>query len=283
MKMNNKVFKYLTGEPFLVQELNGKQVELHYMNDTPFLQQYVPRGRFYIWSSDGRNYKLLIEKGFYEKMDYFFKEEINEVWLNYLDEISEMNSKMSRIFLLGSMGLSLVIIVLATLFLPEDKLFLGIIAALVITFIGNAIHSRKANAQMREKNDKAQMQIKELLTEEGFRKLLKDQEEYMKEYFKFEEDEEVEVLDDEEVLEIEENAQDEDQILEEEENIQEEVEVEVQEEVEVEVIEKPKAKKINYEAMTVAELKNMARSMELKGYSSLTKQDLIKLIKKNNK
>jgi hypothetical protein len=275
MKMNNKVFKYLTGEPFLVQELNGKQVELHYMNDTPFLQQYVPRGRFYIWSSDGRNYKLLIEKGFYEKMDYFFKEEINEVWLNYLDEISEMNSKMSRIFLLGSMGLSLVIIVLATLFLPEDKLFLGIIAALVITFIGNAIHSRKANAQMREKNDKAQMQIKELLTEEGFRKLLKDQEEYMKEYFKFEEDEEVEVLDDEEVLEIEENAQDEDQILEEEENIQEEVEVEV--------IEKPKAKKINYEAMTVAELKNMARSMELKGYSSLTKQDLIKLIKKNNK
>ena len=98
MKMNNKVFKYLTGEPFLVQELNGKQVELHYMNDTPFLQQYVPRGRFYIWSSDGRNYKLLIEKGFYEKMDYFFKEEINEVWLNYLDEISEMNSKMSRIF-----------------------------------------------------------------------------------------------------------------------------------------------------------------------------------------
>jgi hypothetical protein len=275
MKMNNKVFKYLTGEPFLVQELNGKQVELHYMNDTPFLQQYVPRGRFYIWSSDGRNYKLLIEKGFYEKMDYFFKEEINEVWLNYLDEISEMNSKMSRIFLLGSMGLSLVIIVLATLFLPEDKLFLGIIAALVITFIGNAIHSRKANAQMREKNDKAQMQIKELLTEEGFRKLLKDQEEYMKEYFKFEEDEEVEVLDDEEVLEIEENAQDEDQILEEEENIQEEVEVEV--------IEKPKAKKINYEAMTVAELKDMARSMELKGYSSLTKQDLIKLIKKNNK
>lgn len=275
MKMNNKVFKYLTGEPFLVQELNGKQVELHYMNDTPFLQQYVPRGRFYIWSSDGRNYKLLIEKGFYEKMDYFFKEEINEVWLNYLDEISEMNSKMSRIFLLGSMGLSLVIIVLATLFLPEDKLFLGIIAALVITFIGNAIHSRKANAQMREKNDKAQMQIKELLTEEGFRKLLKDQEEYMKEYFKFEEDEEVEVLDDEEVLEIEENAQDEEQILEEEENIQEEVEVEV--------IEKPKAKKINYEAMTVAELKDMARSMELKGYSSLTKQDLIKLIKKNNK
>ncbi|WP_035345451.1 Rho termination factor N-terminal domain-containing protein [Haploplasma modicum] len=274
MKMNNKVFKYLTGEPFLVQELNGKQVELHYMNDTPFLQQYVPRGRFYIWSSDGRNYKLLIEKGFYEKMDYFFKEEINEVWLNYLDEISEMNSKMSRIFLLGSMGLSLVIIVLATLFLPEDKLFLGIIAALVITFIGNAIHSRKANAQMREKNDKAQMQIKELLTEEGFRKLLKDQEEYMKEYFKFEEDEEVEVLDDEEVLEIEENAQAEDQILEEE---------NIQEEVEVEVIEKPKAKKINYEAMTVAELKDMARSMELKGYSSLTKQDLIKLIKKNNK
>lgn len=272
MKMNNKVFKYLTGEPFLVQELNGKQVELHYMNDTPFLQQYVPRGRFYIWSSDGRNYKLLVEKGFYEKMDYFFKEEINEVWLNYLDEISEMNSKMSRIFLLGSMGLSLVIIVLATLFLPEDKLFLGIIAALVITFIGNAIHSRKANAQMREKNDKAQMQIKELLTEEGFRKLLKDQEEYMKEYFNFEEDEEIEVLD-EEVLEIEENAQEE-QTLEEE---------NIQEEVEVEVIEKPKAKKINYEAMTVAELKDMARSMELKGYSSLTKQDLIKLIKKNNK
>jgi hypothetical protein len=46
MKLNPKVYKQLTGEPFETQEINGKNIEFHYMNDTPFLFQFASKGRF---------------------------------------------------------------------------------------------------------------------------------------------------------------------------------------------------------------------------------------------
>ena len=48
--MQNKIFKALTGEPAVVQQIDGRQVEIHYMNDTPFLAQFAGRGRFAEWT-----------------------------------------------------------------------------------------------------------------------------------------------------------------------------------------------------------------------------------------
>ncbi len=61
MKLNSKVYKQLTNEPFEKHEINGKTVEFHYMDDTPFLTQFASRGRFAVWTSDGNDYKVLIE------------------------------------------------------------------------------------------------------------------------------------------------------------------------------------------------------------------------------
>lgn len=189
MKLNYKVFKALVEEPFLTQEINGNEVGFYYMNETPFLQQFVMRGRFYVWTSDGKSYKLLIERGYYERVSYFFEQEINAVWLNFLEEVTSVNSKMSRNYLMISMGASLAIIILFSILLPS-QLTWGIIAALVLTLVGNMIHSNKVNKIVREMNLNAQEEIRKILSEEKFNQFLTDQEEYMKEYFAFDEDEE---------------------------------------------------------------------------------------------
>lgn len=189
MKLNYKVFKTLVEEPFLTQEINGNEVGFYYMNETPFLQQFVMRGRFYVWTSDGKSYKLLIERGYYERVSYFFEQEINAVWLNFLEEVTNVNSKMSRNYLMISMGASLAIIILFSILLPS-QLTWGIIAALVLTLVGNMIHSNRVNKIVREMNLNAQEEIRKILSEEKFNQFLTDQEEYMKEYFAFDEDEE---------------------------------------------------------------------------------------------
>lgn len=280
MKINNRVYKRLTNEPFKVQEINGRRVEFHYMNDTQFLQQFVPRGRFYVWTSNGEDYKLLIEKGYYEKVDYFFEKEINEVWITFLVDVSELNSKMSRTYLFTSLGISLLIILAFSFFL-RDQLTIGIIVALVVTLVGNMIHSNKVNKAVREKNLNAQHTIKEILGEENFNNFIKDQDEYMRDYFKFEEDEEY---------------SDEDEDLLNDENIEHKYVEEDQAEIsEVEVIEDEEAdvisdedvtvvnENIDYESLTVAELKDLARNRKLTGYSTLRKKELIELLKNSDK
>ena len=189
MKLNYKVFKTLVEEPFLTQEINGNEVGFYYMNETPFLQQFVMRGRFYVWTSNGKEYKLLIERGYYEKVSYFFETEINSVWINFLEEVTTVNSRMSRNYLMISMGISLAIIILFSILLPE-QLTWGIIGALIITLVGNMIHSNRVNKIVRQMNLDAQEEIREILTEDKFNQFLNDQEEYMKEYFAFDEDEE---------------------------------------------------------------------------------------------
>lgn len=212
MKLNYRIYKYLANEPFLTQEINGKQVGFYFMNDTPFLQSFVSKGRFYVWTSDGKGYKLLIERGYYEKVKYFFAADINEIWLNFLDDITIVNSKMSRKYLAISLGISLSIVVIFSLLLAQ-YLTWGIIGALILTLVGNTMHSNKVNTVVREKNLKAQEDIKNILTENKFDQFLKDQEDYMKEYFKFDEeefeDEDLEEINDEEVLEEVEVVEDE--------------------------------------------------------------------------
>lgn len=314
MKLHNRIYRSLTQEPFHTQKIGEKEVGFFYLNDTQHLAQYVQKGRFYVWTSDGINYRLLIEKGYYEKVSYFFSEEINTIWINFLDEIGVISKKMSRMFLIGSLVIAVLIVVLSILLEFQQY---GIFIALTVVLIANMVHSSRLNKIIKEKNYNAQVAIRDILTEPGFEKLIADQEEYYQEYFAFTEEDELEELEGEELEEEEkliaaataivENAEAielEDEIVEEiveeavvEEIVEEMIEEAIIEEVVEEVLteeptkevkpqtkkpaKKSKENKVDYNTLTVPQLRKLAKDLELTGYSTMRKAELVDLITNN--
>lgn len=211
MKLNYKVYRQLTNEPFLTQEIDGKTIEFHYMNDTPFLFQYAGRGRFAIWTSDGLNYKVLIEQKYYEALEDFYRPEINKIWLGFLEGVSSLSKKINMLFIIPTLVLYVAIAGLATFLFKEYTLQI-LLGMIVLVVISNMFQGRLVNKKVREENLKAQDLIRKQMGNENFEALIKAQEDHYQAYFKF--NEESNVSEEEavqEVIEIEQNESSEDQ------------------------------------------------------------------------
>ena len=190
MKINAKAYRsFNNAEPVEIQELDGKTVEIYFMNESPYLSQYVPRGRFYFWTSDGKNYRLIVERGFYQRVSYFFAEDVNTIWVNFLEDLSKTYGKNNRIYFAIAFGVLALALGLAVWLLPDNYIFGVFIGLMVLSLVANAFYSRKITKIVEEKNLKAQEDIRALLTDEGFEKLLDEQQQYMKDYFKTFDDE----------------------------------------------------------------------------------------------
>ncbi len=189
MKLNSKVYKQLTNEPFEKQEINGKTVEFHYMDNTPFLMQFASRGRFAVWTSDGNDYKVLIESSYYEALKPFYEYEVNVIWLNFLDKVSNISKKVNMLFIIPTLVLYAIGAIIAIAFFQEQTLpiLLGLI---IIVVVSNMVQSRVVNKKVREENQNTQDQIREFLGQESFDQLVKNQEDHYQQYFKFDEVEE---------------------------------------------------------------------------------------------
>jgi hypothetical protein len=189
MKLNQKIYKNLTGEPFLVQDIDGQKVSFYDMNETPYLTQYAGRGKFAIWTTNGGDdYKVLIERSYYEALKPFYEYNVNKIWLNFLTSASSITRKINLWFLVPTMSLYVIIAALATIFLPNYVLqvLLGLI---VVVFVSNIVQTRLTSKKIKEANFNAQDQIKEALGVVEFESLIQAQEEHYKAYFKFEDDE----------------------------------------------------------------------------------------------
>jgi len=190
MKLNYRIFASLEGsKPFEIQEVGDKKVEFFYLNDMPYFLNYTSRGRFYVWSSDGINYRIVVEKGFYENVDHLFKVEVNEIWITFLEEAGIVNKTLSKLYLI--MGI-IVFILLSTLgfFILFEKntlssMFLGLGGMLFLSFIKTFTVNKKINALNYEVQDK----IREYLNEEKFSELVMQQNTYVRNYFKVEDEE----------------------------------------------------------------------------------------------
>lgn len=187
MKLNLKVYRQLNNEPFLTQEIDGKMIEFHYMNDTPFLFQYASRGRFAIWTSDGQNYRVLIEKKYYEALQPFYEEEVNRIWLNFLENVSSVSRKINMYFIIPTLFLYVIIAGLAT-FLFKDYTLQILLGMIVLVVISNMVQGRIVNKKVREENLHAQDLIRSHMGNENFEALVKAQEEHYQDYFKFQEE-----------------------------------------------------------------------------------------------
>jgi hypothetical protein len=187
MKLNSKVYNQLTGEPFDTQVIDGKIVEFHYMNETPFLFQYASKGRFAIWTSDGKNYRVLIEKKYYGYLEDFYQPEVNAIWLGFLEKVSGISKKVNMWFIIPTLVLYAIVAFIATVFFPDQMLSI-LLGLIVLVVISNMIQGRVVNKRVRDENLGAQNKIREFLGNDQFDQLIKSQEVHYQEYFKFEEE-----------------------------------------------------------------------------------------------
>lgn len=198
MKLNSKVYKQLTNEPFEKHEINGKTVEFHYMDDTPFLTQFASRGRFAVWTSDGKDYKVLIESTYYEALKPFYEYDVNVIWLSFLDNVSIISKKINMLFIIPTLLLYAIGAILTFVFFEAYTLQI-LLGLIIIVFISNMVQSKVVNSKVRAENQKTQDLIREHIGQANFDELVKAQEEHYQKYFKFEEVEETSEVADQEV------------------------------------------------------------------------------------
>ena len=189
MKINPKVFRNLTSEPFEVQNIGDYKVSFYDMNTTSYLTQFAGRGKFAIWTSDGsKEYKVLIEMSYYEALKPFYEYDVNKIWLEFLSGAGEISKKINLYFMIPTVSLYLVVAVVAAIFFPTIMIQI-LLALLAIVFISNMIQTRFTSKKIKEENIKSQDKIKQVLGQDEFDQLVIAQEVHYKNYFKFEDSE----------------------------------------------------------------------------------------------
>lgn len=190
MKMLPKDYAKAVGTPFRVEKYNDATLEMYYLNDRSDFHKFASRGRFSVWTSDGVNYRLFVEKGYYESVTDLYTNEVNTIWLDFTNTIYAQQRKMSRMYMMVSM-IVLLIVLGASIGLQQiisdqaDNVFL---AAMVVLFIGLFVSSNRQQKKLRtlvsDENKKATQLIKDTLGETRFQGILEGQEKYYEAYYK---------------------------------------------------------------------------------------------------
>ena len=98
-KLNIKLFKQITGEPIEVQQTDKGVVEIHSLNNSVLYDEYISKGKFFFWCSDGNVFRLVIEEGYYETLKDFFVPKVNEQWIRYYDETDAVRNQYMKKYL----------------------------------------------------------------------------------------------------------------------------------------------------------------------------------------
>lgn len=188
MKLNERVFEVLNGEPVEVQNLDGHEVKIYILDDYPdVLNEFVNKGKFAVWSCvDGTNYKLAIEKGYYDELRELYSDKVNDTWLKFWDECEKISSTFSKKIVLPATAV--IILIFVVLMALSNKmpgklgtyltLGLAIFYVLVILIL-RKLTTNKINIA----NQNALAVIKKNLGEAHFNDLLERQRNYIDAYY----------------------------------------------------------------------------------------------------
>lgn len=189
MRINPKMY-YAPEEttPVETQEFDNRKIELYYMNDyDAVLNEYIAKGQFAAWSSvDGVNYRLFIEKGYYEKVGELYSQKINKIWVDFWDITDKISKNYSRKVLLPIGGVA-ILACIGSFFLNNvgdgrvgNYIAIGVLLAALIAMVFT-------NGRIKKKIMKANVDSRELIVkelgQEKFDALLDEQKAYMDAYY----------------------------------------------------------------------------------------------------
>lgn len=188
MKLNERVFEVLNGEPVEVQNLDGHEVKIYILDDYPdVLNEFVNKGKFAVWSCvDGTNYKLAIEKGYYDELRELYSDKVNDTWLKFWDECEKISSTFSKKIVLPATAVIIVIFVVLMALSNKmpGKLGTYLTLGLAIFYVLVILILRKSTTnKINIANQNALAVIKKNLGEAHFNDLLERQRNYIDAYY----------------------------------------------------------------------------------------------------
>lgn len=188
MKLNERVFEVLNGEPVEVQNLDGHEVKIYILDDYPdVLNEFVNKGKFAVWSCvDGTNYKLAIEKGYYDELRELYSDKVNNTWLKFWDECEKISSTFSKKIVLPATAVIIVIFVVLMALSNKmpGKLGTYLTLGLAIFYVLVILILRKLTTnKINIANQNALAVIKKNLGEAHFNDLLERQRNYIDAYY----------------------------------------------------------------------------------------------------
>ena len=188
MKLNERVFEVLNGEPVEVQNLDGHEVKIYILDDYPdVLNEFVNKGKFAAWSCvDGTNYKLAIEKGYYDELRELYSDKVNDTWLKFWDECEKISSTFSKKIVLPATAVIIVIFVVLMALSNKmpGKLGTYLTLGLAIFYVLVILILRKLTTnKINIANQNALAVIKKNLGEAHFNDLLERQRNYIDAYY----------------------------------------------------------------------------------------------------
>lgn len=188
MKLNERVFEVLNGEPVEVQNLDGHDVKIYILDDYPdVLNEFVNKGKFAVWSCvDGTNYKLAIEKGYYDELRELYSDKVNDTWLKFWDECEKISSTFSKKIVLPATAVIIVIFVVLMALSNKmpGKLGTYLTLGLAIFYVLVILILRKLTTnKINIANQNALAVIKKNLGEAHFNDLLERQRNYIDAYY----------------------------------------------------------------------------------------------------
>lgn len=213
MRINPKLFAVASEvAPIETQEFDERKIELYYMDDFDGVkEEFINKGQFAAWASeDGVNYRLFIEKGYYEAVGELYTQPINKIWVEFWDRTDEVSKKFSRYVMIPLMVVAIALCI-ASMWMGTIGNYIAI-GVLVVAFIVMLFCNSKTKKAIMNENVKSRDLIIKHLGQDRFDKLLDTQKEYMDEYYQKlypeEEEEQLESEQEETKEESEDNQED---------------------------------------------------------------------------
>lgn len=169
--------------PIETQEFDNRKIELFYMNDFDvILNEYINKGQFAAWSSvDGTNYRVFVEKGYYEEVGELYSQKINKIWVDFWDVTDKISNGYSKKILLP-VGIVIIAAIIGCSFISVYGNYISIgilILAMILMLFGNGYVKKK----IMQANLDARNLIIDDMGQENFDKLLEKQKAYMDSYY----------------------------------------------------------------------------------------------------